>query len=203
MGRSKALYREIAVPTEPRAGLALEQDVLEVSYPDGRFRRMPLDGCRVAVSDASCRNRFVRHLALIAREERVDLITPPDEGTIAPRAARLPTAPAEAVVVAATAWEIVVDWVQSSGRMAGRTVAELARLTCVASPQFAVVLGELAAQVAVEMVWERMGPMRGGGEIGDTLRPLEEAARTSPRAGDALIAALAASALLRRRRRLQ
>jgi hypothetical protein len=172
-----------------------------VTYPDGRCLRLDLDGSHVAVADATFRSRFVRHLSIASPDDTVDLITPPDEGAIAPRAARLPVAPPGSAVISASTWEIVVDWVQSSGRMAGRTVTELARLTCLASPQFAVVLGEMAARAAVEMVWEHAGPMRGGTDVIDSLRPLEDAARTSPRAGEALVAALAATAVLWQRMR--
>ena len=195
MVRSKALYRSDEPVAEPRASLAIEHDSLDVTYPDGRFLRLALDGCQVGVADATFRSRFVRHLSIAAPDDSVDLITPPDEGAIAPRAARLPVAPAGSAVISAATWEIVVDWVQSSGRIAGRTVTEITRLTCLASPQFAVVLGELAARAAMEMVWEHAGPMRGGNDILDSLRPLEDAARTSARASEALVAALAAAAV--------
>jgi hypothetical protein len=201
MGHSKALYRSEELVAMPLASVAIEQDTLDVSYSDGRLRRIPLDGCHLTMADATFHRRFVRHLTITVPEDQpVDLITPPDEGSIAPRAARLPVAPPESAIVTALTWEIVADWVQSSGRIAGRTVAELARLSSLASPQYAVILGELAAAAAIEMVWEHSGPMRGGNDIRDSLRPLEDAARTSARAEEALVAALAATALLSQRR---
>jgi len=61
----------------------------------------------------------------------------------------------------------------------------------IATPQFAIAIGEVAAQVALEMIWERNGPLRGGADLAHSLRPLYDAARRSPRASDALVAALA------------
>src|SRR5690606_36253825 len=119
---------------------------------------------------------------------------------IAPRAARLPGVPEGAEVVETAVWEALADWLHTSGRLSGRTVAELARLACVATPQFAVEIGELAAAVAADMIWERCGPMRDSGGMRNLLRPLQEAAQRSPRAADALMAALAATAALRRSR---
>jgi hypothetical protein len=184
--------------------LELERDLLLLTMPDGRWRGVSLNGARFAVTDAACAQRFVRHLSIAVTDDRgdddrVDLITPPDEGAIAPRAARLPGVPDEAAVVDVDVWEAAVDWLRGGGRLGGRSVAELARLACIATPQFALAIGEWAAQVAVEMIWERSGPMRGGADLRHALHALQVAARTSPRAADALVAALACSAALRRR----
>ena len=130
-------------------------------------------------------------MAIFLSSDRADLITPPDEGAIAPRGARLPAAPDSAAVVDASEWDALADWLRSGGRLGGRTVAELARLACIASPQFAVVIGEVAAKVAAEMIWEDRGPMRRSANMRHSLRPLQEAARANPRAADALVAALA------------
>lgn len=200
MGRCTALYSNSAQERILRTTVELSGDVLYLTFPDGRWHNLPLHGCTYAVADAACLQRFVRHLDLEGGFGRMDLITPPDRGAIAPRAACLPRVPAEAAVVETVAWEAVVDWLSSGGRLSGRTVAELARLACVATPQFAVVIGELAAKVATEMIWEQCGPMRDSGGAPNLLRPLQEAARTSSRAADALIAALAATATLRRAR---
>jgi hypothetical protein len=183
----------------PRTQVELARDDLFLSFPDGRWQRVALHGCRFRVGDAACQQRFVRRIALESERERADLITPPELGAIAPRAAGVPGVAQDAAVVETSCWETLADWLLSGGRLAGRTVAELARLACVATPQFAVIIGGLAARVACEMSWERCGPMRGsGGKPGDALRPLAEAARTSPRAADALMAARAAAAALRR-----
>ncbi len=196
MSGSVALYRR-AVRRPPRARLELEASSLVVTIAEGRVRRIGLNGARFVVRDATRDQRFVRHLTLLLPAERVDLMTPSEEGAIAPRAARLPGVPKDAIVVEVAAWEAAVDWLQSGGRLGGRTVTELARLACAATPQFAIAIGEWAAQVAVEMTWERAGPMRGGGELRELLRPLEAAATRSARAADALVAALARSSRLR------
>lgn len=169
-----------------------------LTLADGHWRGLQLHGARFFVRDAAYVQRFVRHLSLWLSEGRADLITPPDEGAIAPRAAGLPVVPDHAIVLDAPVWEAAVEWVRGGGRLGGRTVAELARIACIATPQFAIIIGEWAAEVAAEMSWERVGPMRGGGDLRHSLRPLHEAARRSPRAAEALTAAMARSALLRR-----
>lgn len=186
------------MPT-PRSNLELERDALTLTFPDGTWQRVALHGSSFQVEDAAYNLRFVRHLVVDAPRLRVDLITPPDEGAIAPRAAGLPGVPAGAAVVETPVWEILVDWLRVGGRLGRLTMVELARLCRVASPQFAVGIGERAAQAALELIWERCGPMRDSGGMICSLRPLEEAARTSPRAADALMAALAALTMYRRR----
>lgn len=193
MGKCTALYPSPLPAPALRTQVELARDDLFLSFPDGRWERVPLHGCCFRAGDAACRQRFVRHLALENGWLRIDLITPPERGAIAPRAAGLPDAPRDAAVVETTTWDVLADWLHSGGRLAGRTVADLARLACVATPQFAVVIGELAARVAAELIWERCGPMRGSGGMANALGPLVEAARTSPRAADALMAARAAA----------
>ncbi|HEY1547848.1 MAG TPA: hypothetical protein VGG28_08510, partial [Kofleriaceae bacterium] len=81
--------------------------------------------------------------------------------------------------------------------------AELARLACISTPQFAVIIGEVAAQRALELVWVAAGPLRGAVELDAVLQPLVDAARNSQRAAEALVSALAHTAgATRRRRRL-
>jgi len=63
------------------------------------------------------------------------------------------------------------------------------------------VLGEIAAAAALELVWEEVGPLRGGVDVDASLQPLYEAARASVRASEALVAALAVCAVRRARRR--
>lgn len=189
----------------PRTNVELGGDILVLVFPDGRWQSMPLHGCRFSISDASCSQRFVRQLDIENSrrlgDEHVTLITPPDVGAIAPRAARVPLSPKHAAVVEIAAWEAVVDWLRGGGRLGGRTLTELARLACIASPQFAVALGEYAAKMAVEMTWDQGGPMRASGSVRNMLLPLHEAARHSQRAADTLVAALAALAGMRGRAR--
>lgn len=182
----------------PRTEVELSRDELFLRFPDGRWQHVALHGCRVMVSDAACSQRFVRRLALDSEHAHLDLITPPERGAIAPRVAGLPGVSQDAAVVETSSWEALADWLLSSGRLAGRTVAELARLACVATPQFAVTIGQLAARVAAEMIWDRCGPMRDSGGMPNALRPLAEAARSSPRAADAFMAARAAASVLHR-----
>jgi hypothetical protein len=197
-----ALYRDEA--PERRAEVTLEPGVLVLHMPDGTARTIALHGSAVITTDAACRRRFVRMLIVESASQRMVAITPPDRGTIAPRALRLPDAPADAAVIETATWDTLVDWLMGGGRLTGCTVAELARLTAIASPQFATVIGEVAAQVAIEMVWEAAGPLRGGVELEHELRPLRDASRHSLRAAEALVAALSVAAVLwppRRRRR--
>jgi hypothetical protein len=201
-------------PSAPlhRATIALDADAVSLTLASGLTRRHPLDGCAVITVDAACHGRFVRMLILerivpeIGRftvEERLILITPPDRGAIAPGVARLPAAPGDAFVVETEEWEALTRWLSGGGRLAACSVLELARLAAIASPQFAVVIGEVAAELALEGVWEAAGPLRGRGRSGldDSLRPLYDRARRSPRAADALIAALARAAVPPRARR--
>jgi hypothetical protein len=185
------LYKRAPRTRPPRARVELEGDVLRIGLADGRWRNLTLDGARFAVRDAACTHRFVRHLKLYLVDGRADVITPPDEGAIAPRAAQLPGVPEDAIIVEAGEWEMVVDWMLSGGRMGGRTIAELARLCRIASAQFAITVGEWAARVALDAAAEQGGPMRSGCDPKVSLRPLEEAASRSPRAAEALLAALA------------
>lgn len=185
-----------------RTGVEIGPDRLHLVLPDGRARELPLSGAELSVGDATFAQRFVRHLHVEAAAGATDLITPPEEGAIAPRAAQLPRAPDDAGIVERGAFDTLVQWLAGGGRLNGCTIVELAALARVATPSFAVVVGERAGQLAVETVWLHGGPMRGG-DTGDDvrrrLRPLEEAARTSERAAEALVAALSFTAPAGRR----
>jgi len=191
MGRSSALYRDDSLPP-PRAEVALAWSELSLYLPDGRCRQIELDGSSNQVLDATFRRRFVRMITIDAGADRASLITPPERGAIAPRVAYLPPAPDDAAVVDDGVWDTLSDWVTSSGRLAGRTIDELARLAVIATAPFAVAIGEVAAQVAKDLARLVRGPLRGAGDVIEWLRPLMTAARKSPRAEDALVAALAA-----------
>jgi hypothetical protein len=179
------------------AQVELDEGSLVLAMADGRWRRVQLGGSRVWIGDAAHAQRFVRHAAVSVGEERFDLITPPEDGAIAPRAAQLPGVPDDTAIVPGWVWETVTCWIAVGGRLGGFTIAELAQLARLASSQFAIALGECAAHVAAEMTWERLGPMRGGVDLHHLLRPLEEAARHSARAGEALVAALSLGSVLR------
>jgi hypothetical protein len=184
----------------PRVELTLSWSELTVQYSDGRSRWVDLDGCANDVVDAAFRRRFVRMLTIERGGDWLALITPPEHAAIAPRAAHLPAAPEDSAVVDSETWQIVVGWVRSGGRLSGLSVEELASLAMVAAPSFALIIGEVAAQVARDVVWEHGGPLRAGGDVADTLAPLERAARVSPRAAEALVAALAACGSTKLRR---
>ncbi|HET6611370.1 MAG TPA: hypothetical protein VFG83_05245, partial [Kofleriaceae bacterium] len=102
-----------------RAFLEVASDALLITFPDGRPWRVPLAGAKSRVRDAELAQRFVRHLrielAAGAGAAVVDVITPPDKGAIAPRAARLPPAPRHAIVVEPLAWEAATAWLASGG----------------------------------------------------------------------------------------
>jgi hypothetical protein len=169
---------------------------LHLTLPDGRPRDFALAGADLAIADATHARRFVRHMRLASAAEVMHLITPPEEGAIAPRAVQLPRAPEDAGIIDRHAFDTVHEWVVSGGRLGGRTIDELARLARLATSAFAAVIGERAAQIAIETIWPFGGPMRGavtGDDVRHRLRPLEVAARDSDRAAEALVAALAAS----------
>ena len=198
MGKT-ALYRD-PVPFRPaRAHVQLDPDELLVEMPDGKTRRHDLDGVAAAVSDGFVREslpsgrvqrRFVRMLAL----ERVTVITPPEQGAVAPNVVRVPEAPHDAAIVDAPTWDALAEWLLGGGRLAAWSIAELARLACIATPQFAVIIGEVAAERALELVWVAAGPLRGTTDLDAALQPLVDAARESARAAEALVAALAHAA---------
>lgn len=178
--------------------------------PDGRWLRFSLDGCTPTASDgfvmspvgARPERRFVRMLALEQLHARIVVITPPDQGAVAPNVVRVPEAPPEAAILDVRDFDSLSDWVLGGGRLAACAIVDLARLAAIASPQFAAVIGEVAALRALELVWAARGPLRGGSDLESALQPLSEAAKHSVRAAEALMAALAhASGITRRRRR--
>lgn len=198
--------------------------------PDGRVRWHPLDGVVASTSDGfvleplsvpeplargsseliprthasplpRLRRRFVRMLVIERERERFVIITPPDHGTVAPGVVNMPEAPADAAIVEPRTWEALADWLYARGRLAACSISDLARLATIATPQFAVLIGEVAAQRALEYVWAETGPLRGGFDLDSALQPLVDAAKTSSRAGEALISALSHAAGARRRRR--
>lgn len=209
MGRT-ALYRD-PVPFRPaRAELQLDPDALVVRMPDGRSRWYALDGTSAVATDgfvaaridARWERRFVRMLILESeRAGSVVIITPPDQGAVAPNVVRVPEAPAEAAIVDATAWDALSEWMLGGGRLAACSIDDLARLATISSTQFAMLIGEVAAQRALELVWATRGPLRGGSDLESALQPLVDAAGVSPRAAEALVSALAHAAGASRRRR--
>ncbi len=198
------------MPWRPaRAEVALEHDELLIEMPGKRMTRHRLhgvdastaDGVVAAKHEARVQRRFVRMLILQGNDAGVVLITPPDQGAVAPNVVRVPEAPAEAPILDVRAWEALADFLLSGGRLGACSIADLARLSCIATPQFAVLIGEVAAQRALEMAWGSTGPLRGSGDVESQLTPLVLAARHSPRAGEALVSALAFIAGATRRRR--
>jgi len=194
--------------------------------PGSWVRRHPLHGVHIAISDGfvadlSARGssetivsrhgariqpprvlrRFVRMIELERDGERVVVITPPDHGAVAPNVVLVPEAPSDAAIIDELSWEALADWLLGGGRLAACSIADLARLACIATPQFAVLIGEVAAQRALEHVWDASGPLRGGGDLDSVLQPLVDAAKHSTRASEALVSALSHAAGASRRRR--
>lgn len=211
MGRT-ALYRDPAPFRPARAEVQLDPDVLVLEMPDGEHRRHSLDGCSATQLDGfvvargtppiDARRRFVRMLVLERDHERHAIITPPDHGAVAPNVVRLPEAPDDAAIVDDHAWDALADWILGGGRLAGCSIPDLARLAAIATPQFAILIGEVAAERALELVWAASGPLRGASDVESALHPLVTAARQSPRVAEALVAAFAhATGAARRRRR--
>lgn len=207
----------------------MDVDALVLLLPDGGMRRHPLDGVLASTADGfvaerSARGsseliprhhsrhdvvaaaprvlrRFVRMLVLDDDRERLVIITPPEEGAVAPGVVHMPEAPSDAAIVDERTWDALADWLGAGGRLSACSISDLARLATIATPHFAVLIGEVVAQRALEYVWEASGPLRGGFEIEPVLQPLVDAAKTSARAGEALISALSHAAGARRRRR--
>jgi hypothetical protein len=201
MGRT-ALYRD-PVPFRPaRAEVQLDSDVVFLAMPDGRQHRhaldgysaTPLDGFVIAQIDRRAERRFVRMLILERGHERHGIITPPEQGAVAPNVVRLPEAPADAAIIDDHAWEALADWILGGGRLSGCSIAELARLAAIATSQFAVLIGEVAAQRALELAGGGRGPLRDTSDVESALHPLVAAARHSPRVAEALVAALSHTA---------
>ena len=207
MGRT-ALYRDPVPFRTARAEVQLEPDELLLEMPGGWMRRHSLDGIAASTADGvvaakhetRVQRRFVRMLILEGGNSPVVVITPPEQGAVAPNVVRVPEAPPEAAIVDVRAWEALAEWLLSGGRLSACSIADLARLACIATPQFAVLIGEVAAQRALELAWGGTSPLRGSGDIDTQLSPLVNAARSSPRAGDALVSALAHIAGAKRRR---
>ncbi|HEU0033314.1 MAG TPA: hypothetical protein VFQ53_21935 [Kofleriaceae bacterium] len=208
MGRT-ALYRDPVPFTSPRTEVQLDSDALLLRMPDGRLHRqsldgvMPttLDGCFSARFDVRAERRFVRMLVLEREHEHEQVvITPPEHGAVAPNVVRVPEAPPGAAIVDGRIWDSIADWVMGGGRLAACAIVDLARLAMIATSQFAVLIGEVAGQRALELAWAARGPLRGGGDVETALQPLVEAARHSPRAGEALVSALSHAAGATRRR---
>lgn len=194
------MVRAARARARARTRIQIEPDGLLLLLPDGAAQEFRLAGTVAQLGDATFAHRFVRHLhvSVPGGGLSLDLITPPEHGAIAPRAAQLPRAPDDAAVIERAMFEVVAEWVAGGGRLSGHTIDELARVVPLASPAFAVTIGERAAQIAHEATWTFGGPMRGGGaasaeEMRRRLRPFEVAARTSERAAEALVAALAAA----------
>jgi hypothetical protein len=226
---STALYRDPGPYRPERAHVQLDPDSLILVMPNAWVRRHPLDGMQIAISDGfvserSARGsqetivtrhgvarpqpprvlrRFVKMLVLEREGERVVVITPPDHGAVAPNVVQMPEAPADAAIVDDASWDALAEWLLGGGRLAACSIGDLARLACIASPQFAVLIGEVAAQRALEHVWAASGPLRGGGDLDSVLQPLAEAAKHSTRASEALVSALSHAAGAARRRRLR
>lgn len=227
MGRT-ALYRDPVPYRTVRWEIQLDADALIVKMPpDGWLRRHPLDGMHATTSDGFVADRvargssetiirpgrpgvaiqprvlrrFVRMLILERDSERIVLITPPEQGAVAPNVVLVPEAPPDAPILDAYAWEALTDWLVGGGRLAACSISELARLSRLATPQFAVLIGEVAAQRALEHVWSAAGPLRGGFDLDSALQPLVDAAKHSSRASEALVSALSHAAGASRRRR--
>jgi hypothetical protein len=184
----------------------LSPDLLLVTSGDGRTRRVELEACEHRLADATLFGRFVRHLRVdggkrsAQSSERFDLATPPELGCIAPRAARLPILDEDVEVVEVWVWDTVVEWLGRDCRLSGCTIDELSLLARIASPAYAVEIGERAAHLAGHLSHNGgfLGPMRGTGGLDShrLLRPLEKAARESTHAAEAYMAAMARVALL-------
>lgn len=188
MGKRAPLYRETSRKRTARAALELGRDALALTYPGGRWYQLQLSGARFRARDARARQRFVRHLCIWRENERIDIITPPEHGAIAPRAVSLPYVPNGAAVVESGEWQALFRWLDSGGRLGSHTMDELSQLSCLAGIDLAADIGRQVAALATEMyTCRRYGPMRS--RVGDPLAELRRTAATSERARVACLAA--------------
>lgn len=184
---ARVLAATVAVEVSPRE---------LVVVGNGAISRFSLIDCAHELLDARCVNRFVRHLAIrCADGEVVNLITPPEIGAIAPRAARLPEMGDPTAVIDPELMNPLDIWLRNGRRMVGHTIDELALLSRLASAGFAIAIGERAADLATRMTWERSSPLRSSAVnvARDLLSPFDLQAQVSDRANLALMAALARS----------
>jgi hypothetical protein len=202
-GRSKwhALDGVVATASD---GVVTEPLPVSERLARGSYELIPRPHSHVA-SVPRVRRRFVRMLVIESEDARVRVvvITPPEQGTVAPSVVHMPEAPADAAILEPRTWEALADWLLAGGRLSACSISDLANLASIATPQFAVLLGEVAAQRALEYVWAETGPLRGGYDLDSALQPLVDAAKNSPRAGEALVSAMSHAAGARRRRRAQ
>jgi hypothetical protein len=200
-----ALYHD-PVPFR-RSKVQLEADVLVIEMPDGWMRRHVLHGVVATTSDGcvtrrgSRDRRFVRTLTIERLNRIAVVITPPEQGAVAPTVVNVPEAPGDAAIVDTPTWDALAEWLVGGGRLAACSISDLARLACIATPQFAVLIGEVAAQRALDLVWIAAHPLRSMTDLDAALQPLVDAARHSVRASEALVSALAHAAGSTRRRR--
>ena len=186
------------MPFRPaRAEVELDPDSLGLRMPDGWVRRHTLNGVSAVTKDGFVAAKM---LVLERDAEEIVVITPPDQGAVAPNVVRVPEAPPLAAIVDAWSWEALSDWLLGGCRLAALSISDLSRLACIATPHFAALIGEVAGERALELMWAHAGPLRGGHDVDEALSPLTEAARSSSRAAEALFSALAHAAGARRRR---
>jgi hypothetical protein len=209
VGRT-ALYQDPMPFKSACAVVQLEVDVLVIEMPSGWTQRHVLDGTNASIGDGfklarrdggRIERRFVKMLMLERGGRHVAVVTPPEQGAVAPNVVRVPEAPPDAAVVDGPTWDALAEWLIGGGRLGALAIADLARLSSIATPQFALIIGEVAAQRALDLVWVATGPLRGVHDLDAALQPLSDAARHSQRAAEALVSALAHVAGATRRRR--
>ncbi len=188
----------VARNTQTLGSRAVEVSPHEVVVVGGpQLIRFELSGCDFGLSDARYHHRFVRHLQISRRfglgTARLDLITDPRLGMIAPRAARLLDLTEATAIITAAQLATVTRWLDGNRRLLGLSISDLARLSSVASVVFAVAIGERAADLTTQMSWERGLPLRSSPFTNSRalLSPFEQQAAHSERAHLALMAALA------------
>src|SRR5687768_4964017 len=136
MGRT-ALYRDIEPWLPPRAEVQLDADTVFLRMTDGRVRRHVLHGCEPSVVDGCYVSRDERRFVRMLVVDETVIITPPDRGAVAPFVVRVPEAPSDAWIVEQHAWDVLAEWLLVGGRLGAYTLGELARLSTIASAQFA------------------------------------------------------------------
>ncbi len=189
VGKQNALYREKRGNSKV-LDIQVEQGRVSIITANGEWRSMSLDVYHCETRDASCGGRFVKQL-LIGGKVNESFITPPEEGAIAPRASGLPAVELPSCsVLASDTWQCLANWLIGGATLAGRTTEDLAMIATIASPQFAIIIGEQVAMATLALAVDVCSPMRRSFQKQWGLSPLRQRAKKSERARDALLAAL-------------
>lgn len=188
MGKCQALYR--GREGHILASVSFSDEVLSV-FSAERAVLFYVPGAQMHGMDAMCEGRFVRQLTLWNSQERLVLISSPLEGSIAPRAARLPIANLQATVLPRAQLLQLEQWLGWRRRINACSLIQLVHFAEFAEEGYAGMLGELYARRVQELSELSGDPLRGPLEVSSLFSFLKVAAGKSVGCRIALLAAYA------------